>query len=62
LKQFLWTSYKRLLMGLVLMVTMVVTVMPAAALAQTPAALTNQSFVATAVRRVGPAVVRIDTE
>jgi S1-C subfamily serine protease len=49
-------------MGLVLMVTMVITAMPAAALAQTPAAMANQSFVAAAVRRVGPAVVRIDTE
>lgn len=62
MRQFLWTPYKRLLMGLVLMVTMVITAMPAAALAQTPAAMANQSFVAAAVRRVGPAVVRIDTE
>ena len=62
LKQFPWTSYKRLLIGFILMLAMVVTAMPAAALAQTPAAIANQSFVAAAVRRVGPAVVRIDTE
>lgn len=50
------------LMVLALMLAFTALPLPAAALEVDPPALTPHSFVADAARRVGPAVVRIDTE
>lgn len=68
MKPGLWIPLKRLLTVLFASVVVFVTALGAPAYAQAPAsapvepAIANQSFVASAVRRVGPAVVRIDTE
>ncbi len=60
------TSLSRRLRGLMLLVLLLLAFaalpLPAAALEEVPPALTPHSFVADAARRVGPAVVRIDTE
>ncbi|MCP9838035.1 trypsin-like peptidase domain-containing protein [Cyanobium sp. N.Huapi 1H5] len=50
------------LMVLALLLAFAALPLPAAALEEAPPALTPHSFVADAARRVGPAVVRIDTE
>ena len=50
------------LMVLALLLAFATLPLPAAALEEAPPALTPHSFVADAARRVGPAVVRIDTE
>ncbi|MCP9787003.1 trypsin-like peptidase domain-containing protein [Cyanobium sp. N5-Cardenillas] len=50
------------LMALALLLAITALPLPAAALEADPPALTPHSFVADAARRVGPAVVRIDTE
>lgn len=52
----------RALMLLALLLAFAALPLPAAALEADPPALTPHSFVAEAARRVGPAVVRIDTE
>ncbi|MDM7952553.1 MAG: trypsin-like peptidase domain-containing protein [Cyanobium sp. CZS 25K] len=52
----------RVLMVLALLLVFTALPLPAAALEADPPALTPHSFVADAARRVGPAVVRIDTE
>jgi S1-C subfamily serine protease len=64
LKQRLWLPLKRLLVMLVASIMVFVTppMTPAQAQNTATAAIANQSFVANAVRQVGPAVVRIDTE
>ena len=70
LPQDLWPTLKRwLLVGMASLMALVAMPMaPAQAQGQTQgqtqsaAAIGNESFVASAVRRVGPAVVRIDTE
>jgi S1-C subfamily serine protease len=59
------SSLSRRLRGLMLLVLLLAFTalpLPAAALEADPPALTPHSFVADAARRVGPAVVRIDTE
>lgn len=59
LTQVFWIALKRFLLVIIALGMLV----PAApALAQSASAMVGQSFVAGAVRRVGPAVVRIDTE
>jgi len=50
------------LMALALLLVFAALPLPAAALEEAPPVLTPHSFVADAARRVGPAVVRIDTE
>ena len=50
------------LMAVALLLAFAALPQPAAALEEAPPALTPHSFVADAARRVGPAVVRIDTE
>lgn len=62
--QSLWAFLRRgFLVGLAsLMAFLAIPNAPAQAQSATAAALGNESFVARAVRRVGPAVVRIDTE
>lgn len=64
MKQGLWIPLKRLLVVLFASLMVVVTALAAPAQAQNAAtaAIANESFVASAVRKVGPAVVRIDTE
>ncbi|QQE64933.1 serine protease [Leptolyngbya sp. BL0902] len=59
-----WQSLKRwLLVGLASLITLVaIPAAPVQAQNAATAAIGNESFVAGAVRRVGPAVVRIDTE
>ncbi len=59
------TSLSRPLQGLVVLVLLLVVTalpLPTVALEADPPALTPHSFVADAARRVGPSVVRIDTE
>nr|WP_313898297.1 HhoA/HhoB/HtrA family serine endopeptidase [Nodosilinea sp. LEGE 07298] len=60
----LWIPLKRLLLMVFAAVTMFATAIAPPAYAQSPAAeaIGSESFVAAAVRQVGPAVVRIDTE
>jgi S1-C subfamily serine protease len=64
LKQGLWIPLKRLLVTVfaVMMVATAAIVPPAFAQSAATAAIAGESFVAAAVRQVGPAVVRIDTE
>jgi len=64
LKQGLWIPLKRLLATIAAAIMMLTGAIASPAYAQSPAtaAIANQSFVAAAVRQVGPAVVRIDTE
>ncbi|MEB3291185.1 MAG: HhoA/HhoB/HtrA family serine endopeptidase [Leptolyngbya sp.] len=62
LRQDLWISLKRwLVVGLAILITWVAMPLDLAQ-AQGVAGIGNESFVASAVRQVGPAVVRIDTE
>lgn len=64
LKQGLWIPLKRLLAAIAAAVMMLsgAIASPAEAQSAATAAIGNESFVAAAVRQVGPAVVRIDTE
>jgi S1-C subfamily serine protease len=66
LKRGLWISLKRLLATVFAAIVVVTTATATPAYAQTgtavEAAIAGESFVANAVRQVGPAVVRIDTE
>jgi S1-C subfamily serine protease len=64
LKRGLWISLKRLLVVMAAAVMMVTGAIASPAYAQSAAteAIGSESFVAAAVRQVGPAVVRIDTE
>lgn len=63
MKQRRWIPLKRLLVLLVASVMVLVgAAAPAQAQSAATAAIANESFVASAVRQVGPAVVRIDTE
>ncbi|HZG39950.1 MAG TPA: HhoA/HhoB/HtrA family serine endopeptidase [Nodosilinea sp.] len=64
MKQGLWIPLKRLLATIAAAIMMLTGAIASPAYAQSPAtaAIANQSFVAAAVRQVGPAVVRIDTE
>ena len=63
LKRAFWKPVRRLLLVLVTGLMLMATVIPPAwAQVTPPAPLVGQSFVASAVRKVGPAVVRIDTE
>ncbi|WP_278000304.1 HhoA/HhoB/HtrA family serine endopeptidase [Nodosilinea sp. LEGE 07088] len=64
MKQGLWIPLKWLLATVFAVVIMVTTAIapPAYAQSAATAAIANESFVAAAVRQVGPAVVRIDTE
>jgi S1-C subfamily serine protease len=64
LKPGLWIPLKRLLATIAAAIMMLTGAIASPAYAQSPAtaAIANQSFVAAAVRQVGPAVVRIDTE
>ena len=64
MKRGLWISVKRLLAIAFVTIMVVTTAMTAPAYAQASAetAIAKESFVAAAVRKVGPAVVRIDTE
>jgi S1-C subfamily serine protease len=64
LKQGLWIPLKRWLVAIFTAVMVFATAIASPAYAQSPVAeaIGNESFVAAAVRQVGPAVVRIDTE
>jgi len=64
LKQGLWIPLKRWLVAMFTAVMVFATAIASPAYAQSPVAeaIGNESFVAAAVRQVGPAVVRIDTE
>ncbi len=64
MKRGLWISLKRLLVVMAAAVMMVTGAIASPAYAQSAAteAIGSESFVAAAVRQVGPAVVRIDTE
>ncbi len=64
LKQGLWIPLRRLLVMITAAVMMLsgAIASPAEAQSAATAAIGNESFVAAAVRQVGPAVVRIDTE
>ena len=64
MKQGLWIPLKRWLVAMFTAVMVFATAIASPAYAQSPVAeaIGNESFVAAAVRQVGPAVVRIDTE
>ena len=64
MKQGLWIPLKRWLVAIFTAVMVFATAIASPAYAQSPVAeaIGNESFVAAAVRQVGPAVVRIDTE
>jgi S1-C subfamily serine protease len=64
LRSRLWDSLRRwLLVGMAIVITLVaLPTAPVQAQSTPMVAIGNESFVARAVRRVGPAVVRIDTE
>ena len=64
MKEGLWISLKRLVAAVFAAVMLATTAIapPAQAQSAATAAIANESFVAAAVRQVGPAVVRIDTE